>query len=72
MADDEKTPVEKAPAAAKNSAPVFLFSEAHAVFELSGFNLPDLRPEGTAYTPEQADVVRTLCRKYRVRCIESA
>lgn len=57
---------------ARPAATVYLYSEPHARFDLSGMDLPDLTPEGTSYTPQQADIVRTLCRKYRVRYFEEA
>lgn len=39
-------------------------------FVLSHLGLPDLLPEGTDYSPEQADQVRTLALKYNVPLIE--
>jgi hypothetical protein len=75
---DEKAPAEKAPekttrqAVEKAPEPVVvLYAEPHARFELSGMGLEDLVPEGTGYSARNADIVRTLCRKYGVRFREA-
>jgi hypothetical protein len=78
MAEDKTTEkaAPKAPAArvqevAPEPAPeplVFLYLEhPHTCFELSGMGLSDLVPEGTAYSPKDADMVRMMCLKYRIR-----
>lgn len=69
-----KTPV-KEPAVVPEPAaelPVFLFlGHPHTRFDLSGMGLPDLLPEGTAYSPKDADLVRMMCLKYGVRYSEA-
>jgi hypothetical protein len=70
---DEKTPEKAAPKAPVVKAPelVTLYLESpHTRFDLSGVGLEDLVPEGTAYSPADADTVRMLCRKYRIRIRE--
>lgn len=72
---DASTPAKETPVAvpaAKADEPlVFLYAEPHARFNLSGAGLEDLVPEGTAYSPKDADLVRTLCMKYGVRFNEA-
>jgi hypothetical protein len=81
MADDKtpektapKTAVARAQAPAPEPAPeplVFLYlGQPHTSFELSGMGLADLVPEGTAYSPKDADMVRMMCLKYGIRYSE--
>lgn len=71
---EEKTPAKAA--AAKEPVReelVFLYLEhPHTQFDLSGMGLESLVPEGTAYSQKDADMVRMMCLKYRVRFREEA
>jgi hypothetical protein len=66
-----KAQVEKAPEVPEPL--VYLYLEhPNTLFQLGGVGLPDLTPEGTGYSPSDADIVRTMCMKYGIRYRESA
>jgi hypothetical protein len=79
--EDEKIPAKKTPRSAPVPAPVpdpipepvreelvWLFLEhPHTEFDLSGMGLEKLIPEGTAYSLTDADLVRMMCLKYKIR-----
>lgn len=74
MADEKTTEKASAKTAAtpERELPVFLYlGHPHTRFELSGVGLEDLVPEGTAYTPAEADIVRMMCLKYGIRVLDS-
>jgi hypothetical protein len=67
---EEKTPEKAAPKVSTSKAPelVTLYLEhPHTRFDLDGVGLEALVPEGTVYPASDADTVRMLCRKYRIR-----
>lgn len=67
--EQEETPVAaKKAEEPKPTGVVLAINEARhpGPFILSHLGLPDLLPEGTAYTLEQADEVQTLALKYGV------
>jgi hypothetical protein len=70
---DEKTPAKPTTKSTPEAEPVrepleILYLEhPHTLFDLSGLELEPLVPEGTAYSPKDADRVRMMCLKYKVR-----
>lgn len=75
MAEEKAASEKTAPKASTEKAPeppvTLYLGQPHTRFELSGMGLEDLVPEGTAYSPKDADTVRVLCLKYGIRFREA-
>lgn len=72
--NDSATPVvapePSGPAASDGRVTLALMLGSVVRFDLSAQNLPDVTTEGTSYTGDEADLVKTLALKYGVALYE--